>query len=96
MLRLLLGNDPLFKVPQYQLVSPAEFLIYAVLGLIETREFSHLHSDHSLAVALERMGAASVDALPVVSRADVHKLEGIVALRDVLKLYGFAAQNADD
>src|SRR5258708_3119431 len=34
MLRLLLGNDPLFKVPQYQLVSPAEFLIYAVLGLL--------------------------------------------------------------
>src|SRR5229473_2593178 len=33
-LRLLLGNDPLFKVPQYQLVSPAEFLIYAVLGLL--------------------------------------------------------------
>src|ERR1700730_2263441 len=31
---LLLGNDPLFKVPQYQLVSPAEFLIYAVLGLL--------------------------------------------------------------
>src|SRR6202521_5670549 len=33
-LRLLLGNDPLFKVPQYQLVSPAEFLVYAVLGLL--------------------------------------------------------------
>ncbi len=33
-----------------------------------------------------------MDALPVVSRADVHKLEGIVALRDVLKFYGFALQ----
>src|ERR1700758_2414591 len=32
-LRLLLGNDPLFKVPQYQLVSPWEFAIYAVLGV---------------------------------------------------------------
>src|SRR6266403_1824258 len=32
MLRLLLGNDPLFKVPQYQLVSPWEFIVYAVLG----------------------------------------------------------------
>ncbi len=60
--------------------------------LIEKQEFPHLHSDHSLAVALERMGAAGVDALPVVSRADVHKLEGIVALRDVLKLYGFASE----
>src|ERR1700741_4895849 len=34
MLRLILGNDPLFKVPQYQLVSPVEFLVYAILGLL--------------------------------------------------------------
>src|SRR6266403_1451350 len=33
MLRLLLGNDPLFEVPQYQLVNPAEFALYAVLGV---------------------------------------------------------------
>lgn len=33
MLRLLLGNNPLFKVPRYELVNPAEFAIYAVLGL---------------------------------------------------------------
>src|SRR4051812_27572861 len=33
-LRLLLGNSPLFKVPQYQLVHPVEFAIYAVLGIL--------------------------------------------------------------
>src|SRR5712691_4461091 len=33
MLRLLLGNDPLFQVPQYQLVHPGEFGIYALLGV---------------------------------------------------------------
>src|SRR5437762_9396423 len=33
-LRLLLGNSPLFKVPQYQLVHPVEFAIYAVLGVL--------------------------------------------------------------
>jgi CIC family chloride channel protein len=32
-LRVFLGNHPLFKVPQYQLVSPAEFAVYAVLGV---------------------------------------------------------------
>jgi CIC family chloride channel protein len=32
-LRVSLGNHPLFKVPQYELVSPAEFAIYAVLGV---------------------------------------------------------------
>ena len=32
-LRVFLGNQPLFKVPQYQLVHPAEFAVYAVLGV---------------------------------------------------------------
>ena len=34
MLRLLLGNDPLFKVPQYQLVNPVDFGVYAILGVL--------------------------------------------------------------
>jgi len=33
-LRMLLGNNPLFQVPQYQLVHPVEFAIYAVLGVL--------------------------------------------------------------
>ena len=33
-LRLLLGNDPLFHVPQYELVSPLELVVYAVLGIV--------------------------------------------------------------
>src|ERR1700733_5372537 len=32
-LRLMLGNNPLFQVPQYQLVHPLEFAIYAILGI---------------------------------------------------------------
>src|SRR6202165_1096506 len=32
-LRVFLGNHPLFKVPQYELVHPAEFAAYAVLGV---------------------------------------------------------------
>ena len=38
--------------------------------------------------ALERMGTNEIEILPVVNRADVHKLEGIVTLRDVLNAYG--------
>ncbi len=56
--------------------------------ILETGEFPHVHMDHSLAMALDRMGASQLDVLPVVSRADVHKLEGIVTLQDVLRLYG--------
>lgn len=33
-LRLLLGDEPLFHVPAYQLVHPMEFLVYAVLGAV--------------------------------------------------------------
>jgi len=55
--------------------------------LIETGDFPHVHADHSLHSALDRMGTAGVEALPVVSRADVHQLLGIVTLEDVLALY---------
>ena len=33
-LHLVLGDEPLFHVPAYQLVDPREFAIYAVLGLV--------------------------------------------------------------
>ncbi|MBZ5608684.1 MAG: chloride channel protein [Acidobacteriia bacterium] len=33
-LHLLLGDEPLFHVPSYQLVSPVEFISYAVLGVV--------------------------------------------------------------
>jgi CIC family chloride channel protein len=56
--------------------------------LIGSLEFPHVHIDHALHVALERMSESHLDLLPVVSRADVHKLEGIVTLRDVLDSYG--------
>ena len=56
--------------------------------MLQTDEFPHVHMDHSLATALDRMGASQLDVLPVVNRANVHKLEGIVTLQDVLRLYG--------
>jgi chloride channel protein, CIC family len=56
--------------------------------LMDGADFPHLHADHSLSLALERMGACQINAMPVVSRADIHKLEGIVTLKDVLALYG--------
>src|SRR5271154_66162 len=33
-LHLVLGDDPLFHVPGYQLAHPAEFAVYAVLGVV--------------------------------------------------------------
>jgi chloride channel protein, CIC family len=51
-------------------------------------DFPHVHADHPLHVALDRMGASQLDVLPVVNRANVHQLEGVVTLADVLALYG--------
>jgi CIC family chloride channel protein len=56
--------------------------------IVDQGEFPHLHGDHSLHLALERMGASQLELLPVVSRANVHHLEGVVTLQDVLALYG--------
>jgi chloride channel protein, CIC family len=62
--------------------------------LIEPGDFPHLHIDHSMNLALERMGSTHLDVLPIVSRANIHKLEGIVVLNDVLQFYGFAPKPA--
>jgi chloride channel protein, CIC family len=61
--------------------------------LVSTTAFPHVHSDQGLDLALERMGANQLDVLPVVSRADVHSLEGIVTLRDVLDSYGVSPRH---
>jgi chloride channel protein, CIC family len=50
--------------------------------------YAYVHPDQSLSIALERMGSAGVEALPVVSRADIRKLLGIVTLPEILKAYG--------
>jgi CIC family chloride channel protein len=53
-------------------------------------ELPHVHPDHSLSLALERMGASGLKVLPVVSRANVRELLGIVILDDILDAYGVA------
>jgi len=58
-------------------------------------EFPHVHGDHALNLAMERMGANQLDLLPVVSRANVHQLEGVVTLPDVLALYGVGAKESE-
>ena len=56
----------------------------------------HVHDDQLLDLALERMGAAGVSVLPVVSRLDVRRLEGIIGLPDVMRVYGFQRPGGDD
>jgi CBS domain-containing protein len=48
----------------------------------------YVHSDQPLSLALEKMGASSLDSLPVVSRADLRQLVGTVTLSDALGAFG--------
>jgi chloride channel protein, CIC family len=56
--------------------------------LVESSNAPHVHTDHALHYALERMSKYHLDVLPVIHRADLHKLEGVVTLPDVLDAYG--------
>jgi len=59
-----------------------------LMSLFDSLEFPHAHPDQPIHLALERMSQNHIDILPVVNRADLHKLEGVVTLRDVLDSYG--------
>ncbi len=57
-------------------------------------KFPYVHTDHPLSLALERMGTAGVDAIPVVSRADIRRIYGVLTLPNVLAAYGVTAEAA--
>jgi CIC family chloride channel protein len=59
-----------------------------IAGLVDAQKLLHLHTDHALSLALERMSEQRLDLMPIVDRADIHRLSGVVALRDVLEAYG--------
>ena len=56
--------------------------------LVDARSFPHVHADQALDLVLERMGATDLELLPVVSRADMNKLEGVITLSDLLEAFG--------
>jgi CIC family chloride channel protein len=69
---------------------PAEGADKKLAELVDVVHFPHVHSDQALDLALERMGANQIELLPVVSRADVHEVIGVVTLGDVLHAYGIS------
>ncbi len=57
---------------------------------VDDAQFPHLHLDHSLGLAMERMGRTGERVLPVVSRADLQVLLGIATLDDILSAMGIS------
>jgi CIC family chloride channel protein len=56
--------------------------------------YPHAHSDHQVSYVLDRMRGEGIDALPVVSRADVHELQGVVTLARILASYGITGRRS--
>jgi CIC family chloride channel protein len=54
---------------------------------LDASRVPHVHGDQSFDTALERMGSAGVDLLPVVSRLNVRVVLGVVRLVDILNAY---------
>jgi CIC family chloride channel protein len=62
---------------------------HAAGSLLAGREdIPHLHLDHFLEDALERMYEAEVDAIAVVDRADTNHVAGVVTLQAVQRAFG--------
>jgi len=51
-------------------------------------EYPYVHTDHPVSYALERMREGGLDVLPVVSRASIHEICGVIGLREILEAYG--------
>ena len=63
--------------------------------LIDTVYFPHVHADQPLHLALERMGTEKLDVLPVVSRANIHHMMGVIVLPNILDVYGLDRRGMD-
>jgi CIC family chloride channel protein len=57
----------------------------AIGSVLRGPPLPHVHPDHGLDVAMSRIGEARF--MPVVNRADLTKLEGVVSLDGILKAY---------
>jgi CIC family chloride channel protein len=55
-------------------------------------DYPYVHPDHPLSLALQKMGDHLLDALPVVSRADISRLLGTVTLDSILHAYGVGVE----
>lgn len=66
----------------------------SVMTVLPMREIPYLHPDHSLDIAMRYVYRWPV--LPVVSRADLGKLEGIISKEDVLKRFQASGEYLDE
>jgi predicted transcriptional regulator len=87
------GSTVLGTLKANQLKRADSSAVHSVGQLVsDSAPFEFVHSDQPLSLALERMGLAGVDALPVVSRADGRTYVGTITLADALSAYGITRE----
>jgi len=55
--------------------------------------YPYVHADHPLSYALEQMRHNGVDVVPVVSRANIREMQGVVTLTGILSTYGLGGDS---
>ncbi|MBV9613437.1 MAG: chloride channel protein [Acidobacteriaceae bacterium] len=80
--------EAVISLQQVEMAEPPPSIIRDLIR--ENGDYPYVHQDHPLSYALDRMGQASVDVLPVVSRSNRYEMYGVVTLRDVLASYGIS------
>jgi hypothetical protein len=57
-------------------------------------DYPRAHSDQQASYVLDRMRGEGIDTMAVVSRADIHELQGVVTLSSILASYGIQGKRA--
>jgi tetratricopeptide (TPR) repeat protein len=60
---------------------------------LNTENFPHLHPDHPLDLAMQRLVRTGLPTLPVVSRDNIRELRGTISMPDILAAYGMGRTN---
>ena len=55
--------------------------------------YPFVHVDNTVGQVLERLGAEGVELMPVVSRANIHQLLGVITAVEAIKAYGIGKGN---
>ena len=65
-----------------------------VISSLVITDSAHAHPDHSLELVLNRL-AQSPGLLPVVSRGDVHHVEGVITPQNLIEFVQRSGQSTD-
>lgn len=85
-------GSEIWAVANLHALENEEIACDALLQEVCARDASYpfIHPDQSLSLGLEKMGAAGVDVIPVVSRNNIRQLQGVLTVPDILRAYGLA------